>query len=372
MYNQVKVFIFSTCFAFACIANGSKLVEADNPCFNYYGRTNFSDPKAPVMYWTGSYIETKFSGNELSVILDDSGNNRYNIMIDRDLAQVDVIRCVKGKHTYKYSKKLSDGKHIVTIFRRNDLGMGKTIFHGIIIGSNDNIFSIPKPKLKIEFYGDSITCGLGNEDISRKRNFDKSLANNYLAYSSMTARNLNADMHLIAKGGIGINCGFVPYVISDIYDRLDPLNPKSLKWDFSQWQADIVVINLFQNDSILFGQKKKHKNFIKRFPSGVNPGSDYIIDSYVNFVEKLIAVYPNASFICALGSMSATKPGSPWPGYIKKAVEKLKVRNKKVKLSTLFFPYKNTPGHPNVSEHKVMADSLTQFIKENILNYHSR
>jgi hypothetical protein len=54
--------------------------------------------------------------------------------------------------------------------------------------------------------------------------------------------------------------------------------------------------------------------------------------------------------------------GSPWPGYIEKAVKLLEDKN----IYTHFFPYKNTDGHPKSAEQKVMADDLIQFIDKNI------
>jgi hypothetical protein len=60
--------------------------------------------------------------------------------------------------------------------------------------------------------------------------------------------------------------------------------------------------------------------------------------------------------------MDATQKGSPWPGYIVKAVAELKDRS----IYTHFFPYKNTPGHPKVPEQQEMATSLITFIEQNI------
>ena len=39
-------------------------------------------------------------------------------------------------------------------------------------------------------------------------------------------------------------------IMPEIYDRLVPTDSKS-KWDFSLYRPDIVVVNLFQNDSWL-------------------------------------------------------------------------------------------------------------------------
>ena len=63
-----------------------------------------------------------------------------------------------------------------------------------------------------------------------------------------------------------------------------------------------------------------------------------------------------------LGNMDITREGSPWPGYVSKAVEQLHDR----KIFTYFAPYKKTPGHPKVKEQKMLAEGLIQFINQHI------
>ena len=58
--------------------------------------------------------------------------------------------------------------------------------------------------------------------------------------------------------------------------------------------------------------------------------------------------------------MDATKAGSKWPGYIDAAVASLKDKN----VTTHFFPYKATPGHPKLKEQQAMADALIAFIEK--------
>jgi hypothetical protein len=60
--------------------------------------------------------------------------------------------------------------------------------------------------------------------------------------------------------------------------------------------------------------------------------------------------------------MDITRKGSPWPGYVEKAVASLN----DARIYTHFFPYKNTPGHPQVSEQQAMAKSLIAFIGEKV------
>jgi len=60
--------------------------------------------------------------------------------------------------------------------------------------------------------------------------------------------------------------------------------------------------------------------------------------------------------------MNATEKGSPWPGYIETAVKGLSDS----KITTHFFLYKETSGHPKRLEQKVMADDLIDYIDKNI------
>ena len=92
------------------------------------------------------------------------------------------------------------------------------------------------------------------------------------------------------------------------------------------------------------------------------PDEEYIINSYRQFVETIRNIYPEAWIICALGNMDITQEGSKWPDYVEKTVKDLDDE----KILTFFMPYKNTPGHPKIEEQQEMADSLIQFIQDNI------
>jgi hypothetical protein len=92
------------------------------------------------------------------------------------------------------------------------------------------------------------------------------------------------------------------------------------------------------------------------------PGPDYFVKAYRNFVTSIRGKYPKAHIICMLGSMDATKAGSPWPGYIQKAVDGIGDKN----IYTHFIPYKGTPGHPNLKEQQAMADDLEAFIDKTV------
>jgi len=85
-----------------------------------------------------------------------------------------------------------------------------------------------------------------------------------------------------------------------------------------------------------------------------------IVTAYAGFIATLRKHYPNSLLVCTLGSMDATKDGSPWPKYISTAVATLHDSH----VVTYFFPYKQTPGHPKRKEQAAMANGLTAFIAQ--------
>lgn len=335
-----------------------KIITFNNPKIQYEGRIAFNDSSACVN-WSGSSISLNFRGNEISAILRDADTaNYYNVILDNKV--ISKINLKTDKRNYLLASGLSNGNHKIQLYKRTQWKQGQTFFYGFETDFNAKILPKSKPKKKkLAFYGDSITCGHGNEDTTGKDSGSGHFENHYLTYGAITARHFDAQFSCISQSGIGIMLSWFPSVMPDIYDLTDP-HDKTKKWDFNTFVPDVVVINLFQNDSWLVN-KPKHPEFISKFGTQ-KPNDDFIIKAYENFVKSIRAKHPNASIICALGSMDATREGSKWPGYIFKAVENLKDK----KIYTHIFPYKNTPGHPKVNEQKAMADSLIAYIDKNI------
>jgi hypothetical protein len=335
------------------------IVKYNSNNIEYSGRIDSLEKNHVKLYWSGTSIKINFEGKEVQALIkDENGKNYYNIILDND--SIIVFHPDTILQYYTLAKGLNKGKHSLEIFRRTEWSKGYTLFEGFKIIGNPKVLKKDKAKkYKIEFYGDSITAGYANEDPQAKDNPDSTNTNNYMSYSAITARNFDAKYSCIAKGGIGIMISWFDFTMPDIYDRLNPNNENS-KWNFSLYQPDIVVINLFQNDSWLVNMPNR-KEFKDKF-NNTSPTDQYIINSYKEFVRKIRSKYPKANIICTLGSMSATKKGSPWPNYIKEAVEQMDDN----KIKTCFFAYKNTKGHPVVSEHKIMANTLTKFISKQI------
>jgi len=347
-----SLFLFSavTCFS-------QKQVSFKDKHISYEGRVPFTTDAA-VLMWPGTSVTINFKGTGISGIFKDQDtSNYYNVIIDKD--SIYTIKFDTLRKIVSLASGLSYGKHSLQLFKRTEWDKGKTWFYGFETDAKTQLLKPDKlPKRKIEFFGNSITCGYAIFDTAK--DFSTGYyENNYDAYGAITARHYNAQYHCTAKSGIGIMVSWFPLIMPEMYNRLDPTDSTS-RWDFLKYTPDLVVINLFQNDSWIVTMPD-NQQFKKRFGS-TPPDESQIVNAYKNFVQTIRSTYPKAPIICMLGNMDITKEGSSWPGYVQKAVDELQDK----KVYTYFAPYKNTYGHPKVKEQKALADGLIKFIDANV------
>jgi hypothetical protein len=340
-----------------CSFSQNHFVPFQDKHISYEGRIPYTKDAA-VLMWSGTSVRINFEGTGISGLFKDADtSNYYNVIIDND--SIYKIQFDTSKKTVALATGLPFGKHSLQVFKRTEWDKGKTWFYGFEFNDKTKLLKPYKlPKRKIEFFGNSITCGYAIKDTANDYPFGY-YENNYDAYGAITARHFNAQYHCTAKSGIGIMVSWFPLIMPEMYDRLYPTDSTS-KWDFSKYTPDLVVINLLQNDSWLVNMpgNEQFKNKFGDKP----PGEAYIIAFYKNFVQSIRNKYPKAQIICMLGNMDITREGSLWPGYVRNAVEQLHDR----KIFTYFAPYKETKGHPKVNEQKTLAEGLIQFINKNI------
>ncbi|MFA6400945.1 MAG: SGNH/GDSL hydrolase family protein [Salinivirgaceae bacterium] len=358
--NVLLVSLFLGSLLIGCNID-TKTIPFNNPNIVYQGRVDFKSDAA-VFSWPGTSATLYFEGTSVSATLKDLDTaNYYNVIVDDSV--ILKIHTDTIKQRYLLASELSKGIHKIELFKRTEEDKGKTLFYGFESQDGLKIVLpaqiIGTKKRKIEFYGNSITCGYALEDSSSGDSGHGYFENNYLTYAAITARYFDANYSCIAKSGIGILVSWFPIIMPEMYDRLDPTDSTS-KWDFNQYTPDVVVINLFQNDSWIVNMPE-YEQFKNRFGSTA-PDSAIIIAAYKSFVTSIRTKYPNVPIICALGNMDATRIGSPWPGYIQQAITPLN----DAKIYTCFFEFKNSPGHPNLKEQQVMADQLIAFIKKEL------
>jgi len=339
---------------------GQQFIKPDNVNINYTGRVDVT-ADSTMFYWPGTTAEITFKGSSISVKMKSTKEKAYfYAIIDKDDKKPLKFETDNTLRTINVAKDLDSGTHTLEIYKLTN-STSVNVFYGFeLYGKTKLLKNTDNRTRKIEFYGNSITAGHGvdvpegGKDMGVPEHF-----NNYYTYAAITARHYNAKPSIIARSGIGITVSWFPEIMPETYDRIDPLDPSS-KWDFKKYTPDIVVINLFQNDSWIVN-RPEHEQFKRRFGTE-KPSESFIIQSYADFVRSIRNKYPSANIICALGNMDATRSGSEWPGYIQKAVDELNDK----KIYTVFFPFKERENHPSRKEQEAMSKQLIEFIDHNI------
>ena len=231
---------------------------------------------------------------------------------------------------------------------------------------NDAVIEpVPEKAHKIEFIGDSITCGYGVDDRNILSDFSTDAENSMKSYAYLTARSLDADYSLFSYSGYGIISGWTgtgeqntqnvlpKYYLSTglSYCRTGNVMPADIPWDFESFRADIVVINLGTNDiSFCCRDEKRYETFE---------------NEYFKFTETVRRCYPEAWIICTAGMMDDSANG-----YIENAVK----RFQDDKIRFFSFTKQNdllgfgSKWHPSEHTHRYAAEELSDFIRKEILN----
>ena len=324
--------------------------RADNPGIQYIGRIDFSNPKLPKFWSPGVYIQAKFKGSECAFIVHDEvlwGNSHNYIEIAVDNQKPYRIQ-TKGKtDTIRLAEGLSKGEHILTICKDTESGIGYLQFAGIIC--EQLLPMSAKPKHKIEYIGDSITCGTGSDlsviDCDKGQWYDQQ--NAYMSYGPTSARLLNAQWHLTAVSGIGLmhSCCDMKIVMPPVFDKVN-LRQDSIKWNFSLYQPDVVTVCLGQNDGVQDSVK--------------------FTDNYIRFVKEIRSHYSKASIVCLTSPMADFTLTKTLKNYLTGIVSNLNKSGDK-NVSKYFFSKRfshGCGGHPNMAEHQEMAMEVAAYIKK--------
>lgn len=348
-------YLLFTIVCFTGYAQPSKLIRYSDKHLQYMGRIKMNADNAEL-YYSGSSVKISFTGSYIKAVLkDEKANNFFEVIVDGN--GVKKIKPDTNKTTYTLVNNLTWGKHTIELSKITEYDRGKTLFYDFQIDGS-KMYKLKKPERRMEFYGNSITCGFGVED-SVADSGASLYENNFLSYASLTARHYNAQYHCICKSGMGFMVSFSRWTMPEIYNRLNPADSLS-EWNFSKYKPHIVVVDIGENDAAIV-TRLDNPQFIRVFGK-TPPTKEFIINAYVDFIKTLRQKYPNAYIICSLGSMGVVKENSPYPGYVTKAVE---ITGDK-KVASFFFKYKGSAGHPKVKDHRMMADDLIAFIDRTI------
>ncbi len=261
-----------------------------------YGRTYEKDGGIAVDN-VNSGIGFSFYGTQCKVTIRNitSSTQYIRYYLDDDEEGVRVPLSQFGQKAYSFAKGLDVGVHHLRILKATEQNMWGTNFSFGVMGveTDENcalLYRLPdEDRLKIDFYGDSITAGQGNLAQSPDEGITVANSDGTQTYAAFTAQALDSESSFIGYGGITVKApkyygtDITMYSIWHWYSTLNrteyPVDP----------DTDFVVINLGTNDAGVSGYD-------------VNT----FAEDYLSMLNDMVKVYPSAKFVLCYGMMGTT------------------------------------------------------------------
>jgi lysophospholipase L1-like esterase len=335
-------------------ADAIQFIGADNTHIQYTGRIDFTNAKLPKFWAAGVYIQVKFKGTSCSIIVNDEvlwGNSHNYLEIAVDQQKPVKIQMTGKIDTITVATGLQRGAHTLTICKNTEALIGYLEFAGLLC---EGIVPMPeKPQRKIEFIGNSITCGTGSDlsvvPCDKAAWYDQH--NAYFSYGPTVARALKAQYHLTSESGIGLihSCCDKPYVMPQVFDKMN-FSSNAIPWDFTKYIPDVVTVCLGQNDGIQDSVK--------------------FCSAYIDFIHTLRKHYPSAQIVCLTSPMADAALMKAMKNYLTGIVKYTNAQGDK-KVSKYFYSRSfnsGCGGHPDLQEHQLIAKELTVYIR-NIMKW---
>ncbi len=332
------------------------LIPASDEQIQYLGRISFSNPESPVFTFPSVQIRATFTGTGIKMIAKPKSGYF--------MAQIDHSEAFKVSFNSELDSivtlatALPDGVHQVRLMYVTE-GYGRRAeFRGFLLDNGQNL--LPPPALsdrRIEFIGNSITCGYGVESTQSDAPFLDETCNHYYTYAARTARNLDAEEIAVCRSGIGVYRNYdgprtgnkvnmnTEYSHTLLYDA-------SEQWDFSRYQPQVVCINLGTNDTSTSGADPK---LLKK--------------GYENLLRQVRDAYANAKIVFLCGPMMS---GDALKLAHKTMDEVVAEANRNGDSQVYRFDFKPHNGdlgfgaswHPSYWQHEQMAGELTPFLRK--------
>ncbi|OBR66743.1 GDSL family lipase [Paenibacillus oryzae] len=361
-----------------------RLDELEN--VKVHGRT--TKERSPLtLFWTASGIELNVTGSELLLEIETNYSHFEQwIGIWINGAEVSRMMLPKGRQWITVFRGMNpDTLKNVKVIKEVQAMSGdkKSLFQLHAAASNGSFHPVAEAACKLEFIGDSITSGEGIIGARAEMDWLPMWFSAGHGYAKLTADALGADYRVLSQSGWGVLSSWdnnphsnLPRYYEQICGLLQGKGNKELGalqgHDFTEWQPDVVVINLGTNDQNAFYQpewrddetgeafKQRllqdgsfHPEDLERFQQAVR-----------QFLVKLRRCNPDAYLLWAYGML-----GTSLLSAISKAVDHYVEESGDRRASVFQLPEMNEEGvgarsHPGKLAHAKAAEALAQRIDE--------
>lgn len=319
----------------------------------FFGRT-YTVGKVVFFDWTQSGFTFSFRGTEARAELAAMNkslpeeNNDVFLQIQVDGGAPEKLRLQKGRRTYVLAENLPEGEHVVRVTKISEAQHSYCGLKEIQLQGE----WLPPPAepegLKLEFVGDSVTCGMGNLTPEGWQTDTTLYSDGSQTYAAVAAERLGACYQVIAASGCGVvrDAGNAENLLMGrLYEKTQGLGGCTEDWDFSRFVPDAVIVNLGTNDSGVFCDKEELREGMKAL------------------LDTIRRCNPQAKIVWAYGLMNR--------GYfdeIRANVEAYAQQDDKVYFVEL--PLQNIGrdgtglgGHPNTVSHELAGEALAEALR---------
>lgn len=332
-------------------ASGRIYTEGDMVYLNYSCTSlefDYIGQKASVRLWTdGSKGEDIYKAR-MAVFVNGEEMPSQRFMLEEE-----------EKDYILYESEKTEKVHI-KLMKLSEAAFGKVGIKAFEIEGELLPLAMKPKEHKIEFIGDSITCGYGIEGVWNKDSFKTQQEDPWKAYAAKTARYFDAEFHLISWSGIGVISSWTgeaapndtwlmpmiyPYTDRGLENTLGHENYE--KWDFKKFVPDCIVINLGTND---YSYTKDVEERIHTFG-----------EKYYEFLKVIRYNNPQAMIICTLGVM-----GQELFPEINKQVARFSLEQRDSRIIAMPFEVQEEKDgigadwHPSEKSHNKMVATLTE------------
>ncbi|URM36922.1 SGNH/GDSL hydrolase family protein [Flavobacterium anhuiense] len=335
-----------------------------NKTFLYEGRVDQLQNDQVILIGTASSVSFNFIGNECSISLQsvDYYEHHNYVQLVLDGKYIGKVRIEKGAiQSFPIKVTSNQKEHRLEIYKNTEAQSGNILFAGTTAKLVPISF---KKKKKIEFIGDSITCGAASDptEVPCDKGEYMDHHNGYYAYGPTLSRAIGADYLMSCVSGIGMyrnwndehkDEAIMPDVYPNLYLTKDVSKPK---YDFA-FQPDIISIALGTNDFSGGDGKKERLPF--------NP--EKYVSNYISFIKMLYLHNPKVQIVITNSPMVGGDRAVVFEDCLNKV--KNAFANDKAHKPIQIFKFKPmTPngcsGHPDVADHKVLAKEYGPFLKK--------
>lgn len=263
----------------------------------------FSGTGADFIY-TGKGLDITIVGDGAATVGSDC-QARVAVYVNGERVVDEMIDSAEKTFRVAESDEITTSE--IQIIKLSETAQSTIGIKPLVLGEGESIVPAEAKALKIEFIGDSITCGYGVDDEVKENHFSTSTEDVTKAYAYKTAQLLDADYSMVSISGWGIISGYTNDASKKADSQCIPLYygklgysynkfagttaPQDIDWDFSRYQPDIIVINLGTNDnSYVNGSMDKRTEFV---------------NAYKDFIGQVRENNPDAEIFCTLGIMGA-------------------------------------------------------------------